>query len=104
MLDAYRNYFRALRESYLRAETSSAPELDRTRLEGRLARSNLEASIDRSSVEPGVSARSVSVVNGMLASSHRLAHAMMAPSRFSRIRRLADGTLRPGQHRGCYAR
>jgi uncharacterized membrane protein YccC len=78
MLDAYRNYFRAIRESYLRPESSSAPELDRTRLEGRLARSNLEASIDRVSVEPGVPVRSVSLLSGMLASSHRLAHAMMA--------------------------
>src|SRR5262249_7878570 len=49
LLDAYRNYFRAVRESYLRPETSFAAELDRTRLAGRLARSNLEASIDRSS-------------------------------------------------------
>jgi uncharacterized membrane protein YccC len=78
MLDAYRNYFRAVRESYLRPETSFAAELDRTRLAGRLARSNLVASIDRLSVEPGVSTASVNLLSGMLASSHRLAHAMMA--------------------------
>src|SRR5262249_44161807 len=78
LLDAYRNYFRAIREGYLRAETPPADELDRTRLAGRLARSNLEASMDRLSVEPGVSAASVNLFSGMLASSHRLAHAMMA--------------------------
>ena len=78
LLDAYRNYFRAIREGYLRADASPAPELDRTRLAGRLARSNLEASIDRLSVEPGVPAAGVNLLSGMLASSHRLAHAMMA--------------------------
>jgi uncharacterized membrane protein YccC len=78
MLDAYRNYFRAIRESYLRPEVSLASELDRARVGGRLARSNLEASIDRSSGEPGSSAESVNLLGGMLASSHRLAHAMMA--------------------------
>jgi uncharacterized membrane protein YccC len=78
LLDAYRNYFRAIRLGYLRTEASLAGELDRTRLAGRLARSNLEASIDRLSVEPGVPAASVNLLSGMLASSHRLAHAMMA--------------------------
>jgi uncharacterized membrane protein YccC len=78
LLDAYRNYFRAVREGYLRPEMSFAADLDRTRLAGRLARSNLEASIDRLSVEPGVSAARLNLLSGMLASSHRLAHAMMA--------------------------
>jgi uncharacterized membrane protein YccC len=78
LLDGYRNYFRAIREGYLRADASPANELDRTRLAGRLARSNLEASIDRLSVEPGVPATSLNLLSGMLASSHRLAHAMMA--------------------------
>src|SRR5262249_56856754 len=78
LLDAYRNYFRAVRESYLRPETSFAAELDRTRLAGRLARYNLEASIHRLSAEPGVSAVRVHLLTGMLARSHRLAHAMVA--------------------------
>jgi uncharacterized membrane protein YccC len=78
MLDAYRNYFRTLRESYLRTEVSYSSELDRTRAAGRLARSNLEASIDRLSVEPGVSSERMRLLSGMLASSHRLAHALMA--------------------------
>jgi uncharacterized membrane protein YccC len=78
MLDAYRNYFRTIRESYLRGDGSLASELDRTRSAGRLARSNVEASIDRSTAEPGSSAESVYLLSGMLASSRRLAHAMMA--------------------------
>ena len=78
MLDAYRNYFRAVREGYLQPDAPLAGELDRARVAGRLARSNLEASIDRSSAEPGSSAGSVRLLSAMLASSHRLAHAMMA--------------------------
>jgi uncharacterized membrane protein YccC len=77
MLDAYRDYFHAIRESYVRPDTSQAEELDRTRLAGRLARTNLEASIDRATSEPGISAEAVSLLGAMLASSHRLAHAMM---------------------------
>jgi uncharacterized membrane protein YccC len=77
-LDAYRDYFRAVREAYLRPETSTAEELDRTRVAGRLARSNLEASIDRTSSEPGASVETMSLLGAMLASSHRLAHSMLA--------------------------
>jgi uncharacterized membrane protein YccC len=77
-LDAYRNYFRTLRESYLRPDVSLANELDRARAAGRLARSNLEASIDRSSAEPGSTAESVNLLSAILASSRRLAHAMMS--------------------------
>ncbi len=43
---------------------------------GRLARSNLEASVDRLSSEPYPS--QISALNDMLASSHRLVHALMA--------------------------
>jgi len=77
-LDGYRNYFHAVKEGYLHPETSMSEELDRTRVAGRLARSNLEASIDRLSSEPGASAETLSLLGAMLASSHRLAHAMMA--------------------------
>ena len=78
MLDAYRSYFRTIRESYQRPDNSLASELDRTRVAGRLARSNLEASIDRSGAEPGSSAESVNLLGAMLASARRLTHAMMA--------------------------
>jgi uncharacterized membrane protein YccC len=77
-LDAFRSYFRTIRESYLRPDVSLANELDRTRVAGRLARTNLEASIDRSSAEPGSSAESLYLLGAMLASSRRLTHAMMA--------------------------
>ena len=78
MLDAYRNYFRAIRESYLEPDGSFAQALDRARLAGRLARANLEASVDRLSSEPGASTETLSLLSAMLASSHRLAHAMIA--------------------------
>jgi len=78
MLDAYRNYFRAVRESYVKPEAPFAADLDAKRLAGRLARSNLQASIDRLVAEPGTSASAVRLLGAMLASSHRLAHAMMA--------------------------
>jgi uncharacterized membrane protein YccC len=78
MLDAFRSYFRTIRESYLRPDVSLASQLDRTRVAGRLARSNLEASIDRSTAEPGSSAESVNLLEAMLASSRRLTHAMLA--------------------------
>ena len=75
MLDAYREYFRAIRESY---SSPDPARLDRLRVAGRLARTNLEASIERAIAEPGASPERVSLMAGMLASSHRLAHALMA--------------------------
>src|SRR5690242_19395601 len=53
-------------------------ELDHDRAAARLARSNLEASIDRLSAEPGTSAETLKLLAGILASSHRLVHGMMA--------------------------
>ncbi|MCZ2076483.1 MAG: FUSC family protein [Bryobacterales bacterium] len=78
LLDAYRAYFRTVRLAYAQPEQSFARELDRVRNEGRLARSNLEASVERFGSEPGVSANAVQRLNTILASSHRLAHALMA--------------------------
>ncbi|HXI41450.1 MAG TPA: FUSC family protein [Bryobacteraceae bacterium] len=78
MLDAYRDYFRAIKESYIHADTQLSAELDRARAAARLARSNLEASIDRLSAEPGTSAETLKLLGGILASSHRLVHGMMA--------------------------
>jgi uncharacterized membrane protein YccC len=78
MLDAYREYFHTLAESYARRETVSEAELDRVRLNARLARTNLEASIDRLGAEPGTTAERMSQLNALLASSHRLVHAVMA--------------------------
>ena len=75
LLDAYRDYFHGISESYLKSE-APPPALDTARQAGRLARSNLEASVDRLSTEPYPSR--VSALNDMLASSHRLVHALMA--------------------------
>ena len=47
-------------------------------LQQRLARTNLEASIDRSNAEPGANRESMRSYSALLASSHRLAHALLA--------------------------
>lgn len=78
MLDAYRDYFRAIRQTHLGPPGAPSPLLDRTRAAARLARSDLEVSIDRLSAEPGVSTGAMAAFNNMLASSHRLIHAVMA--------------------------
>ena len=78
MLDAYRGYFRAIKESYVRDDAQVSAQLDHARAAARLARSNLEASIDRLSAEPGTSAETLKLLGGILASSHRLVHGMMA--------------------------
>ncbi len=75
LLDAYRDYFHAISEAYLKPDTP-LPALDSARQAGRLARSNLEASVDRITAEPYSS--QLPALNDMLASSHRLVHALMA--------------------------
>jgi uncharacterized membrane protein YccC len=75
LLDAYRDYFRVISQAYLKSD-APPPELDSARQACRLARSNLEASVDRLSAEPYPS--QLSALNDMLASSHRLVHALMA--------------------------
>ena len=78
MLDAYREYFRAIRDSYQNPDQPLARRLDRVRFAARRARSNFEASVDRLSAEPGLSAETLHILSAMLASSHRLVHAFMA--------------------------
>ena len=75
LLDAYRDYFRTISQAYLKPE-APPPELDSARQAARLARSNLEASVDRLSAEPYPT--KLAALNDMLASSHRLVHALMA--------------------------
>ena len=77
MLDAFRAYFHEVQESYRRNDRDARP-LDRARVAGRLARTNLEASIERAMGEPGISQDSVTLLKAMLASSHRLAYALLA--------------------------
>lgn len=78
VLDAYRAYFRAVREGYVHLDQRRPQELDSTRLAARVARTNLEASLERFRAEPGVNAQRVELLGSMLASSHRFAHAVMA--------------------------
>ena len=75
LLDAYRDYFQAICTAYLKPD-APPPGLDSARQAGRLARSNLEASVGRLSAEPYPS--QLAALNDMLASSHRLVHALMA--------------------------
>jgi uncharacterized membrane protein YccC len=53
-------------------------ELERARRAARGARANLEASIDRLSSEPGTTRERLARLSALLASSHRLIHALMA--------------------------
>ena len=91
LLDAYRAYFRAVSQAYLQPEATRESELNRTRQDARLARSNLEASVDRLSAEPGGSGQLAAAFAAMLASSHRLVHALMAlEAGLSRDRSVAE--------------
>ena len=76
MLDAFRVYFQAVRDCLL--AVPSKMNRDRARVAARLARSNLEASIERTSVEPGVSAERLALLSAILASTRRLARALLA--------------------------
>ena len=78
MLDAYRLYFQAVSRAYLDGRSVDPRELDRLRVNGRLARSNVETSVDRLSAEPYADAHQLRVLNALLASSHRFIHAAMA--------------------------
>jgi uncharacterized membrane protein YccC len=69
MLDAFLDYFRAIR---------AGSGVEEKRTAGRLARSNLEASIGRAASEPGVSAERMALANGMMASSRRLAQSLIS--------------------------
>ena len=83
LLDAYRDYFRAVTQAYLSQGASPPEALNRTRHLARLARSNQEASFDRLRAEEGFDARGgarpvTATFAAMLASSHRFVHAVMA--------------------------
>lgn len=70
MLEAYRLYFRAVYERW--------QDLEHYRLDGRLARSNVEAALDRLVAEPLTDPALTTLLSQIMASSHRLIHAMMA--------------------------
>jgi uncharacterized membrane protein YccC len=77
MLDAYRNYVRALSQVHSQDE-SSIQALEQAQRGARVARSNLEASVDRLSSEPGTTREQMSRLNAVLTSSYRFIHASMA--------------------------
>ncbi|HWC97661.1 MAG TPA: FUSC family protein [Candidatus Sulfopaludibacter sp.] len=78
MLDAYREYFTAVRDSYVEPDAGSSARLDRVRLAARRARSNMEASVARFRSEPGGTADRVTMLDAIMANSHRLIHAIMS--------------------------
>ncbi len=78
MLDAYRDYLRTVRDSYLKPEESLAANLERARMAARLARSNLEAAAIRLRSEPGALPARMTALDAILANSHRFIHAAMA--------------------------
>ena len=78
VLDAYRDYFNAIRKSYEQPDTAFEEQLNNTRVPGRRARSNLEASVERLLAEPGASTERAGLLLRILASSHRLVHSLMA--------------------------
>ncbi len=78
MLDAYREYFHILRSNYEHERPGGSMQLNQARIASRLARSNAEASVDRMLGEPRVSPEAAAAANGILASAHRLAHALMS--------------------------
>jgi uncharacterized membrane protein YccC len=78
MLDAYRKYFRAVQDSYVKPGDSFPHELDVARSEARLARSNIEASVERLGAEPRFRTNTLSSLAAILASSHRFVHAVMS--------------------------
>jgi uncharacterized membrane protein YccC len=78
MLDAYRDSLHAVRTAYLHPNHTYAVELDRARQASRVARTNAEASVDRVLAEPGMSPQRARSLAAMLASSHRLAYAIMS--------------------------
>ncbi|HVH50079.1 MAG TPA: hypothetical protein VM781_00310, partial [Candidatus Bathyarchaeia archaeon] len=76
-LGGYRNSFRSISRKLVNPASASRREREHTRHASRLARSNLETSLERFAAEPGATAVQLAQANGMLASSHRFAHAMI---------------------------
>jgi uncharacterized membrane protein YccC len=75
MLEAYRDYFRAVMDAYTGGPSTAVDEF---RVIGRRARSNAEASVDRLGGEPGVTQERLNALNAILVNSHSFIHAAMA--------------------------
>jgi uncharacterized membrane protein YccC len=79
LLDAYRAYFSVVVEERTNSDGARTTDrLDKARLAARLARTNAVSSVDRMRAEPGTRAEEIALLTGMLASSHRFAHAVMS--------------------------
>ncbi len=82
LLRGYRDYFEVVVQARTGPAAAAARELDATldgrRLAARLARTNLEASLERLRTEPGTAAARLELLQRIMASSHRFAHAAMA--------------------------
>ena len=78
LLEAYRNSSRSISRKLLDPASAPSTERERTRQAARIARTNLETSMDRLAAEPGASAQQLARASAMIASSHRLAHSMIA--------------------------
>jgi uncharacterized membrane protein YccC len=78
LVGAYGQSFRAITRELLEPGAITHKKRDLARQNARTARSNLEASIDRLRAEPGTTKAQLERWTAMLATSHRLAHAMMA--------------------------
>jgi uncharacterized membrane protein YccC len=78
MLDAYRAYFQAITDRYLRSASVTQSQLNKARLRARLARSAMETAVDRLRMEPVANAPDIRALSAMLASSHRFINASLA--------------------------
>jgi uncharacterized membrane protein YccC len=76
LFEAYRQYFQAVCAVYLAPDRPT--DLEQVRQAGRLARTNLEASVARLSAEPGVDPARLTILETLMANSHRYIHAVMA--------------------------
>jgi uncharacterized membrane protein YccC len=75
LIDCYRNYFRAVADSY-RGKTDV--DLDSARSKARIARANAESFIGRISAEPRIPPECAGLINSILVSSHGFVRAAMA--------------------------
>ena len=78
LLDSYRIYFVKVLDVFAGREGASTADLDKSRLASRLARTNAVASVDRMQAEPGTRPEEITLLIGMLASSHRFIHAVLS--------------------------
>ncbi len=78
MMDAAREYFRAIFQRLTRDDEQLETEIDRTRREFRRTRSDAEGSVDRASTEPGITAEKINTLRSIMASSLALFSSLLA--------------------------